>query len=268
MEFSIDFEGGTRISYPLRTDATVEDIRATVTEAGFTVEEVQIVIADEGRSVQIRTEALPETTTSSERHLVAVRIGVVEPVGIGLGRVVEPHHRPGRGTRDRGGGSAPGAPGGAGRPGRGRRRRRQRRGHRAHLGRRGSPARRCISLVIALASIAAYISLRFEWTMAVGALVALVHDVVITGGVYALAAREVTPETIIAILTILGFSLYDTVVIYDKIQENTESPAMVARLGYDGVVDLSLNQTIMRSVNTSLVVLLPILSLLLFGGRR
>ena len=78
--------------------------------------------------------------------------------------------------------------------------------------------------------------------------------------------REVTPETVIAILTILGFSLYDTVVIYDKIRENTESSALVSKLGYDGVVDLSLNQTFMRSVNTSLVVLLPILSLLLFGG--
>ncbi|MEX0651825.1 MAG: protein translocase subunit SecDF, partial [Actinomycetota bacterium] len=72
--------------------------------------------------------------------------------------------------------------------------------------------------------------------------------------------------TVIAILTILGFSLYDTVVIFDKIKENTESSVLVTRLGYVGVVDLSLNQVLMRSVNTSLVVLLPILSLLLFGG--
>jgi preprotein translocase subunit SecF len=117
-----------------------------------------------------------------------------------------------------------------------------------------------------LAGIALYIAFRFEWKMAIGAMIALVHDLLITAGVYALVGREVTPETVIAILTILGFSLYDTVVIYDKIKENTESTALVARLGYDGVVDLSLNQTIMRSVNTSLVVLLPILSLLLFGG--
>src|SRR5207237_4766636 len=74
------------------------------------------------------------------------------------------------------------------------------------------------------------------------------------------------PETVIAILTILGFSLYDTVVIYDKIKENTESTALLARLGYTGVVDQSLNQVLMRSVNTSLVVLLPIVSLLFFGG--
>ena len=121
-------------------------------------------------------------------------------------------------------------------------------------------------LVVVLASISLYIALRFEPKMAVGAMIALVHDVIITAGIYALVGREVTPETVIAILTILGYSLYDTVVIYDKIKENTESSALVTRLGYVGVVDLSLNQVLMRSVNTSLVVLLPILSLLLFGG--
>jgi preprotein translocase subunit SecF len=102
--------------------------------------------------------------------------------------------------------------------------------------------------------------------MAVGAMAALVHDVLITIGVYALVGREVTPATIIAVLTILGYSLYDTVVIFDKIKENTESAAMLARDTYGGVVDTSLNQVFMRSVNTSLVVVFPILSLLLFGG--
>ena len=124
-----------------------------------------------------------------------------------------------------------------------------------------------VGLVVVLVAIAIYIALRFEWKMAVGAMVALVHDVLITAGVYALIGREVTPETVIAILTILGFSLYDTVVIYDKIKENTESAAVMARDTYEGVANLSLNQVLMRSVNTSLVVLLPILSLLLFGGE-
>ena len=123
-----------------------------------------------------------------------------------------------------------------------------------------------IGLVVVLAAITLYIAFRFEWKMAIGAMVALAHDVVITAGVYALTGREVTPETVIAILTILGFSLYDTVVIYDKVKENTESTALVSRHGYSGVVNLSMNQVFMRSVNTSLVVLLPILSLLLFGG--
>ena len=122
-------------------------------------------------------------------------------------------------------------------------------------------------LIAVLLAISLYISLRFEWKMAIGAMIALVHDLVITAGIYALTGRQVTPATVIAILTILGFSLYDTVVIYDKIKENTETSAMVARLGYDGTVNYSLNQVLMRSVNTSLVVLLPILSLLFFGGE-
>jgi len=122
-------------------------------------------------------------------------------------------------------------------------------------------------LIVFLVLVTLYITARFEWKMAIGALVALAHDLIITAGVYALVGREVTPETVIAILTILGYSLYDTVVIFDKVKENTESLASVARDTYSGVVNMSLNQTLMRSVNTSLVVLLPIGSLLLFGGQ-
>jgi preprotein translocase subunit SecF len=122
------------------------------------------------------------------------------------------------------------------------------------------------ALIVFLLLVSLYISLRFEPKMAAAALVALIHDLIITAGIYALVGREVTPETVIAVLTILGYSLYDTVVIFDKVKENTESAALVAREGYTGVANMSLNQTFMRSVNTSLVVLLPIGALLLFGG--
>ena len=123
-----------------------------------------------------------------------------------------------------------------------------------------------IGLAVVLVAIAIYITFRFEWKMAIGALAAMIHDVVITAGVYALTGRQVSPATVIAILTILGFSLYDTVVIYDKVKENTESPALLAKDTYENVANLSMNQVLMRSVNTSLVVVLPIFSLLLFGG--
>jgi preprotein translocase subunit SecF len=123
-----------------------------------------------------------------------------------------------------------------------------------------------IGLIIVLLAITLYITFRFEWKMAIGAMVAMVHDVVITAGVYALTGREVSPPTVIAILTILGFSLYDTVVIFDKVKENTESPALLGKDTYEGVANYSMNQVLMRSINTSLVVILPILSLLLFGG--
>src|SRR5438046_122639 len=114
-----------------------------------------------------------------------------------------------------------------------------------------------IGLIVFLVLVTLYITARFEWKMAIGALVALAHDLIITAGVYALVGREVTPETVIAILTIRGYSLYDTVRIFDKVKENTESIASVSRDTYSGVVNASLNQTLMRSVNTSLVVLFP-----------
>ncbi|MGH2573062.1 MAG: protein translocase subunit SecF [Actinomycetota bacterium] len=123
------------------------------------------------------------------------------------------------------------------------------------------------SLIVFLVLVTLYITIRFELKMAAGALIALGHDIIITAGIFALVGREVSPETVIAILTILGFSLYDTVVIYDKVKENTELAAVVARDTYSGVVNASLNQVFMRSVNTSLVVLLPIGALLLFGGQ-
>ena len=123
-----------------------------------------------------------------------------------------------------------------------------------------------IGLIVVLIAITLYITFRFEWKMAVGAMVAMVHDVVITAGVYALTGREVSPPTVIAFLTILGFSLYDTVVIFDKVKENTESTALLGKDTYEGVANYSMNQVLMRSINTSLVVILPILSLLLFGG--
>jgi preprotein translocase subunit SecF len=122
-------------------------------------------------------------------------------------------------------------------------------------------------LVIFLVAVSIYITFRFEWKMAVSALVAMVHDLIVTAGVYALVGLEVTPETVIAILTILGYSLYDTVVIFDRIKENTESLSLVARETYTGTVNLSLNEVFMRSVNTTLVALLPVASLMLFGGE-
>jgi preprotein translocase subunit SecF len=122
-------------------------------------------------------------------------------------------------------------------------------------------------LIIFLVVVSIYIAFRYEWKMAAGALAALFHDLMITAGVYALVGREVTPETVIAILTILGYSLYDTVVIFDKIKENTDSLSLVARETYGGTVNLSLNQVFMRSINTSLATLLPVGALMFFGGE-
>jgi preprotein translocase subunit SecF len=223
LNFSIDFEGGSRITYTFAQPVTAEDVDAVLQEHGIDDAEVQIV---NDEAVAIRAPSLTGEGVSSQEE---IRGALAEQAGIDQVDVNIEDVGPTWG---------------------------------------GEISRKAFfGLLIVLAAITVYITLRFELKMAIGAIIALVHDVTITIGVYALTGREVTPETVIAILTILGFSLYDTVVIYDKIKENLETQSLVGRLGAEGTIDLSLNQVVMRSVNTSLVVLLPILSLLLFGGE-
>ena len=120
------------------------------------------------------------------------------------------------------------------------------------------------ALVIFLIVVTLFITWRFEWKMAIGALTALFHDLLITAGVYSIVGFEVTPSTVIAILTILGYSLYDTVVVFDKITENVHE--LGNRHTFTEIANLSMNQVLMRSLNTSLTSLLPIGSLLLIGS--
>ena len=122
------------------------------------------------------------------------------------------------------------------------------------------------ALVVFLVLITIYITLRFELRMAIPTLVALIHDVLVTIGVYSLVGFEVTPATVIAVLTILGFSIYDGIVVFDKVDENTKMVGPTHGLTYSGMVDLSLNQVLMRSLNTSITALLPVASLLILGS--
>jgi preprotein translocase subunit SecF len=122
------------------------------------------------------------------------------------------------------------------------------------------------ALIVFLVVVSAFISWRFEWKMALGAMVAMVHDLVITAGIYSLVGFEVTPSTIIAILTILGYSLYDNVVVFDKVEENTALYAITGRMTYEASANLAMNQVFMRSLNTSLATLLPVAALLFVGA--
>ena len=122
------------------------------------------------------------------------------------------------------------------------------------------------ALIAFFVLISAYIWLRFEWKMAVAALAAVVHDIFVTVGVYSISRFEVTPATVVAFLTILGYSLYDTIVVFDKVEENSKGLSATGRMTYTDTVNLSMNQVLMRSLNTSLVAILPILSILLIGA--
>jgi preprotein translocase subunit SecF len=122
------------------------------------------------------------------------------------------------------------------------------------------------ALITFLIVIVLYLSIAFEWKMAVAAFVALIHDLVIAIGVYALTGFQVSPATVIGLLTILGYSLYDTVVVFDKVRENTAGLLGGARSTYSEAANLALNQTLVRSINTSIIALLPVAAILFVGG--
>jgi preprotein translocase subunit SecF len=224
LNLSIDFEGGSQITYEDRSGVSADQVRALLARPPYHLNDSEVQVVG-GSELSVRTRSLTELSDTTRTQLIddLARQAGVTPDDI----------------------------------------------NRTDVGPTwgGEISRKALQgLIVVLLAISLYISFRFEWKMAIGAQVAMVHDVVITAGVYALVGREVSPATVIAILTILGFSLYDTVVIYDKIQENTESPALMGKDTYADVVNHSLNQVFMRSVNTSLVVLFPVVSLLLFGG--
>ncbi|MFJ8940147.1 protein translocase subunit SecF [Streptomyces sp. NPDC102365] len=121
-------------------------------------------------------------------------------------------------------------------------------------------------LAIFMVLVVIYLAIAFEWRMAAAALVALIHDITITVGVYALVGFEVTPGTVIGLLTILGYSLYDTVVVFDSLKEQTKDITKQTRYTYSEIADRSINGTLVRSINTTVVALLPVAGLLFIGG--
>jgi preprotein translocase subunit SecF len=121
------------------------------------------------------------------------------------------------------------------------------------------------ALLVFFFVVSLYISWRFEWKMAISAIAAMAHDVLISVGVYSVLGLSVTPATVIAFLTILGFSLYDTIVVFDKVHDNTKRFS-ASRVSYGDITNVSMNQVLMRSINTSLAAVLPVLSLLILGS--
>jgi preprotein translocase subunit SecF len=121
------------------------------------------------------------------------------------------------------------------------------------------------ALIFFLLGVVIFLSLYFEWKMALAAMIALMHDLVITAGLYSLVGFEVTPATVIGFLTILGYSLYDTVVVFDKVRENTSGLAGGSRMTFSQATNLAVNQTLVRSINTSIIALLPIAAILFAG---
>jgi preprotein translocase subunit SecF len=228
----IDFTGGTQIQFPAAgagAPATVEEVRAVYEEAvGAEPAAVQTVGQGDGASVVIRSEPLDPAQTVAVKQALFDRF---QPLGES-------------GTPDPAAISDTAVSGTWG----------------------GQITRQAlIALAVFLVLVTIFLALYFERAMAIAALVALVHDVVVTMGVYSLVGFEVTPATAIGLLTILGFSLYDTVVVFDKVKENTRGLLGLTRRTYAEAANLALNQTLMRSINTSLIAVLPVLGLMVIG---
>jgi len=122
------------------------------------------------------------------------------------------------------------------------------------------------ALIVFIIAVTIFISFFFEWRLSVGAISGLLHDLLLTAGVYSLVGWEVTPDTVVGLLTILGYSLYDNIVVYDKVRENTRGIIGAGKQTYSEAANVAVNQTLARSINTSLIALLPVAGLLFVGA--
>ncbi|MGI5130742.1 protein translocase subunit SecF [Pseudonocardia sp. CA-107938] len=229
---SIDFTGGSQIQFPAHTAAAPADVEAVRQVFERTVGRepaaVQAVGTGTAATIQIRAQALSPT------ELVNLRQGLFDtfrPIGADGQpdlRVISDS---------------------------------------AVSGTWGGEITRqaLIALGVFLVLVTLFLAFYFEREMAAAALVALLHDVLVTAGIYSLVGFEVTPATVIGLLTILGFSLYDTVVVFDKVKENSRGLLGLTRRTYPEAANLAVNQTLMRSINTSLIAVLPVLGLLVVG---
>ena len=227
--FGIDFEGGTKVSMPAQgvngavSVQQVEDVFSKT--LGKDTESVVLVGSGGSATVQIRSETLTNQETEQLRNA--------------LFDAFQPKGTDGQPSKQAISDSAVSETWG------------------------GQITKKAlIALVVFLVLAAAYIAVRYERYMAISAMATLVFDLVVTAGVYSIVGFEVTPATVIGLLTILGFSLYDTVIVFDKVEENTHGFQHTTRRTFAEQANLAINQTFMRSINTSLISVLPIISLM------
>ncbi len=223
--FGIDFKGGTTVSFP-RGTATVSQVGEVFHQTlGHDPESVVIVGSGSSATVQIRSETLSNDKTEKLRDALFDKYQPKGPDGQPSKKAISD--------------SAVSSTWG------------------------GQITKKAvIALVVFLALVSLYITVRYERFMAISALITMVFDLTVTAGIYSLVGFEVTPATVIGLLTILGFSLYDTVIVFDKVEENTHGFQHTARRTFAEEANLAVNQTFMRSINTSLISTLPVLALM------
>lgn len=227
--FGIDFEGGTKMSFPqagATGQADIKDVGDVVSKTiGKSPESVVVVGNGASATVQIRSETLTEEQTNQLRNALFDKF--------------QPKGTDGKPSKQAISDSAVSETWG------------------------GQITKKAlIALAVFLVLVSIYITLRYERYMAIAALLSLGLDMITVAGIYSLIGFEVTPATVIGLLTILGFSLYDTVIVFDKVEENTKGFEHTTRRTYAEQANLAINQTFMRSINTSLISLMPVLALI------
>jgi preprotein translocase subunit SecF len=205
---------------------TISDVRNAVTAAGVTPEVVTITGSGSAARFRVETKALVQTTTNDQ--VKKVEVSLEQNIGITEQDITSTTVGSTWGSQ--------------------------------------ITKKAVYGLIVFLIAVIIYLSFRFEWKMALAAIVALLHDLLITAGIYSLVGFEVSPSTVIALLTILGYSLYDTVVVFDKVRENTVGILGGSRMTFSQAANLAVNQTLVRSINTSLVALIPVGAILYVGA--
>ncbi|AVM65375.1 MULTISPECIES: protein translocase subunit SecF [Dietzia] len=226
--FGIDFTGGTKLSMPAGNHDQ-DRVAAVVEEAiGEEPQTVQVVGAGAARIVEVETRFLTSDEIRAAKNAMFEEFQPVTSDGVASVEAIGDSAR----SESWGGQVTKNA---------------------------------LIALGVFLVIVFGYIAFRFEWQMATAAIVALLFDVVTTAGVYSIIGFEVTPATVIGLLTILGFSLYDTVIVFDKVEENTRGIRHTATRTYAEEANLGVNQTLMRSIHTTIIGVLPLLALVVIA---
>jgi len=226
--WGIDFKGGTSWQVPAH-GATVNDVNSAVQAAGLTGGTVEVLGTGSSATVQVQADLTKESAAQQATTKNAVTAALAKIGRIPATQVSLTDIGPTWGSQ--------------------------------------ISDKAILAVLVFFVVVVVYISFRFEWKMAIAALIAVIHDLLVTAGVYSLTGFQVTPDTVIAVLTILGYSLYDTVVVFDRVRENARGLTERGRMTYEDIVNLSMNQTLARSINTSLVAILPVLAVLVIGAQ-
>ncbi|MGD0379920.1 MAG: protein translocase subunit SecF [Acidimicrobiales bacterium] len=226
--WGIDFKGGTSWEIPAH-GATVSQVQTAVSNAGVPGATVQGLGQGSSATVQVQADLTKESSGAQVQKKAAVTAALAKIADVSPNDVSLTDVGPTWGSQ--------------------------------------ITDKALIAVLVFFVVVVTYISFRFEWKMAMAALIAVVHDLLVTAGIYSLFGFQVTPDTVIALLTILGYSLYDTVVVFDRVKENSRGQFSTGRMTYTDIVNLSMNQTLARSINTSLVAILPVLAVLVIGAQ-